>query len=82
MTRLPVSVEPVKPILPTLLRQSAAPVSPSPVTTCSTRCWGTTLANAAASHNPTPGEYSLGLNTTVLPAASANATELSGVNTG
>src|SRR5205085_10867032 len=71
ITFLPVRAEPVKAILSTPARHSAAPVSPNPVTSCSTGCSGTTSAKASTSHLPTAGVYSLGLNTTVLPAASA-----------
>ena len=70
MTRFPVAVEPVNATLSTPARQSAAPVSPSPVTTWKTGR-STTSAKVAASQVPTPGLYSLGLNTTALPAASA-----------
>ena len=72
MTRLPVAVEPVKAIFPTPgARQSAAPVSPKPVTTCSTGRPSTISASVSESATPTPGVSSLGLNTTALPAASA-----------
>ena len=71
ITFLPVAVEPVKASLSTPARHSAAPVSPSPVTTWSTGCSGTTSAKALASQTPTPGVSSLGLKTTALPAASA-----------
>ena len=69
ITFLPVAVEPVNASLSTPERHSAAPVSPSPVTTWNTGCSGTTSAKVAASHWPTPGVSSLGLNTTALPAA-------------
>ena len=71
ITFLPVAVDPVKATLLTPARHSAAPVSPRPVTTWKTGWSGTTSANVAASHWPTPGVSSLGLNTTALPAASA-----------
>ena len=61
ITFLAVAVEPMKAILSTPERHSAAPVSPSPCTTCSTGCSGTTSANRSASHWLTPGVYSLGL---------------------
>ena len=70
ITRLPVAVEPVKATLSTPARHSAAPVSPKPVTTWRTGC-PTVSRNVRASHSPTPGLYSLGLNTTALPAARA-----------
>ncbi len=60
ITRFPVSVEPVKAILSTPARHSAAPVSPSPVTTCSTGR-PTASRKVLASHSPTAGVYSLGL---------------------
>ena len=61
ITFLAVAVEPMKAILSTPERHNAAPVSPSPCTTCSTGCSGTTSANRSASHWLTPGVYSLGL---------------------
>src|SRR3954447_23721537 len=67
----PVGAEPVNAILSTPARQSAAPVSPKPVTTWNTGCSGTTSRNASASQTPTAGVNSLGLKTTALPAASA-----------
>ena len=83
ITRLAVAVEPVNAILSIPgARQSAAPVSPNPVTTCSTGWPSTISASASASAMPTPGVSSLGLNTTALPAASAYAIEPIGVNTG
>ena len=72
MTFRPVAAEPVKAILSTPALVRAAPVSPSPVTTWSTSGRsGTAVAHAPASHSPTPGVCSLGLNTTALPAARA-----------
>ena len=71
ITFLPVAPEPVNASLSTSARHSALPVSPSPVTTWNTGRPCTTSLNASASHVPTPGVYSLGLNTTGLPAASA-----------
>ena len=71
MTFLPVAVEPVKASLSTPDVHSAAPVGPRPVMACSTGMPPTTSENVSASQTPTPGVYSLGLNTTVLPAASA-----------
>jgi hypothetical protein len=82
ITFLPVAVEPVKPILSTPARHSAAPVSPRPCTTWNTGCSGTASANTSASHAPTAGAYSLGLNTTALPAARAYAIDPIGVSTG
>ena len=69
---LPTPVEPVNAILSTPARHSAAPVAPRPVTTCSTSGRsGTAICEACSSHRPIAGVYSLGLNTTALPAASA-----------
>src|SRR5690606_4406085 len=82
MTFLPVAVDPVNASLSTPLRHSAAPDGPNPVITCSTGCSGTASANVSAIHVPTPGECSLGLNTTVFPAARAYAIEPTGVRIG
>ena len=70
ITFLPVAVEPVNAILSTPAVHRAAPVSPKPVTTCSTGR-PTDSRKVRASHSPTPGVYSRGLKTTALPAASA-----------
>ena len=70
MTFLAVAVEPMTASLSTPARPSAAPVSPSPCTTWSTGCSGTTSANRSASHWLPPGMYSLGLSTMAFPAAS------------
>ena len=82
ITFLAVAVEPVKATLSTPERHSAAPTSPRPCTAVNTGCSGTTSANRSTSHCPTAGVYSLGLNTTALPAASAYAAEPIGVKTG
>ena len=71
ITLRPVAAEPVKASLSTPAAHSAAPVAPKPVTSCSTGCSGTASANESTSQRPTAGVYSLGLNTTALPAASA-----------
>ena len=71
MTFLAVAVEPMNAVLSAPERHGAAPVSPSPWTSCSTGCSGTTSANRSTSHWLTPGVYSLGLKTMALPAASA-----------
>ena len=71
MTLRPVRAEPVKASLSTPAVHSALPVSPNPVTSCSTGCSGTTSAKASTSHLPMAGVYSLGLKTTALPAARA-----------
>src|SRR3954462_15084143 len=78
----PVGADPVNASLSTPDRQSAAPVSPNPVTTWNTGCSGTTSRKASASQTPTAGVNSLGLNTTALPAASAWPIEPIGVNSG
>src|SRR4051794_25389187 len=82
ITLFAVAVEPVKAILPTPDRQSAAPTSPRPCTACSTGCSGTTSANVSTSHWPTIGVYSLGLKITALPAASAPLIGPTGVRIG
>src|SRR5882757_3483907 len=82
MTFLPVAPQPVNANLSTAAVHSALPVSPRPVTTWNTGRPPTTSVNLSASHSPTPGVYSLGLNTTALPAASAYAMEPHGVKTG
>ena len=82
MTFLAVAVEPVKAILSTPERHKAFPVSPSPVTSCSTGCSGTISAKVRTSHAPIAGVSSEGLKTTALPAASAYAIEPIGVNAG
>src|SRR3954454_440612 len=71
MTLRPVAEEPVKASLPIGAVHRAAPVAPRPVTVWKTSGIVTAAANAFASQTPTPGVYSLGLKTTVLPAASA-----------
>ncbi len=71
ITFLAVAADPVNAILLTALSASAWPVSPPPVTICSTGCSGMTSASELTSQPPTAGVSSLGLNTTVLPAASA-----------
>src|SRR5881275_468001 len=78
----PVGAEPVNASLSTPARHSAAPVSPNPVTTWKTGCSGTASRNASARKTPMAGVYSLGLNTTALPAASAYAIDPIGVKTG
>src|ERR1700712_4210784 len=77
-----VAVEPVKAILSTPDRHSAAPVSPAPVTSCRTGCSGTIAAKLSTSQRPTAGVNPDGLNTTALPAASAYTIEPIGVKTG
>ena len=71
MTFFAVAVDPVNASLSTPARHSAAPVSPSPVISWNTASSPTASAKLSTSHFPTPGVSSLGLNTTVLPAASA-----------
>ena len=43
---------------------------------------GAIVLKLCSSHTPTPGVYSLGLKTTVFPAANAYAIEPTGVNIG
>ena len=64
-------VDPVKEILSTALSVRAIPVSGSPVTVVKISANGATSVKLDARYAPTPGVYSLGLKTTVLPAASA-----------
>ena len=72
ITLRPVAADPVKAILSTPERHSAAPVSPRPVTRPNTsRPSGTARAQASTIQRPMPGVYSLGLKTTALPAARA-----------
>ena len=66
-----VRVEPVKEIFPTLLSVSAIPVSGVPVMTVKMSENGATRLKVSPSQAPIAGVYSLGLNTTVFPAASA-----------
>ena len=70
-TNFAVRVEPVKANLSTPLSQRSFPVAPSPVTQVKISAKGATSAKVFAKIAPTPGVYSLGLNTTVFPAASA-----------
>src|SRR5262249_29367301 len=77
-----VGLDPVNAILLTALSASASPVVPAPVIGCSTGFSGTTSANELTSQPPTAGAYSLGLNTTALPAARAAAREPSAGHTG
>ena len=70
-TNLAVLVEPVKANLLISLSHKNRPVSPKPVITWKISSLGATWANESASQTPTAGVSSLGLKTTVLPAASA-----------
>ena len=70
-TNFAVLVEPVKANLSTPLSQRSLPVAPNPVIQVKISANGATCANVLAKIAPTPGVYSLGLKTTVLPAASA-----------
>ena len=81
-TTIAVFVEPVKANLSTCASHNARPVSPYPVTHKKIFENGATSANVRESQTPTPGVYSLGLNTTVFPAASAYAIEPIGVKIG
>ena len=82
MTRLPVAAEPVKAILLTSARASAAPVRPSPVTTWKISGSDSDWRAISPISWPTSGVYSDGLNTTALPAASAYAIDPIGVKIG
>ena len=66
-----VRVEPVKEIFPTLLSVKAIPVSGVHVTTVKISLNGAIRFHDSPSHAPIAGVYSLGLKTTVFPAASA-----------
>ena len=66
-----VLVDPVNEILSTPLVHNAPPVSPSPVIVVRTSAKGATSLKVSSNHIPTPGVYSLGLKTTVFPAANA-----------
>ena len=81
-TTMAVFVDPVKANLSTCASHRARPVSPRPVTQRKIFGNGATSANVRASHTPTPGVYSLGLNTTVFPAARAYAIDPIGVKIG
>ena len=81
-TFLAVLVDPVNEILFTADSVNAFPVSGNPVTVVKIFSKGAIWANESASHFPTPGVYSDGLNTTVFPAASAYAIDPIGVKIG
>ena len=66
-----VLVEPVNETLSTADSVSAFPVSGKPVTQVKMSANGAMFAKLSASQRPTPGVNSLGLKTTVFPAASA-----------
>src|SRR5215831_17338416 len=66
-----VGLDPVNAILLTALSASASPVVSASVISCSIGFSGTISANELTSQSSTAGVYSLGLNTTALPAASA-----------
>ena len=81
-TNLAVFVEPVKDNLSISLVHKALPVSAKPVIVVKMSAKGATVLKLSSSHTPTPGVYSLGLNTTVLPAAKAYAIDPTGVKIG
>ena len=70
-TRLAVAVEPVNASLFTPLSHKYLPASPNPVTQVKTSLSPVASKNESARNLPTAGVYSLGLKTTVFPAASA-----------
>ena len=72
---MPVAVEPVNEIFATsLCSASGAPASrPEPFTTLSTPAGPPASTNSSASSSADSGEFSAGLSTTELPAASAGA---------
>ncbi|CAB4589023.1 unannotated protein [freshwater metagenome] len=81
-TSFAVRVEPVNESLSIPLTQSAPPVSPKPVIVVKISAKGATSLKLSSNHIPTPGVYSLGLKTTVFPAASAYEIEPIGVKIG
>ena len=81
-TNLAVRVEPVNDNLSTPLRHNALPVSAKPVIVAKMSAKGATELKLSYSQTPTPGVYSLGLNTTVFPAANAYAIDPTGVKIG
>ena len=81
-TFLAVRVEPVKEIFPTALSVRAIPVSGVPVTTVKISAKGAMRFHVSPSQAPIAGVNSLGLKTTVFPAASAYAIDPIGVKTG
>ena len=70
-TNFAVRVEPVNANLSTPLSHRSFPVAPRPVMQVKISANGATSAKVCANTIPTPGVYSLGLKTTVFPAASA-----------
>ncbi len=79
----PTSVEPVNAILSTSgCLTSAAPVSPSPVTTLSTPAGKPTVCAISANSSAVSGVNSAGFKTTVLPMARAGATFHDSINSG
>ena len=79
----PTTVEPVKAILSTPgWSTSAAPVSPSPVTTLTTPGGMPASSASSPSRSAVSGVCSAGLSTTVHPAASAGATFQAAISSG
>ena len=70
-TNFAVRVEPVNDNLSMALVHNALPVSASPVIVVKISANGAIALKLSCNQTPTPGVYSLGLNTTVLPAANA-----------
>ena len=81
-TNFAVRVEPVKDSLLIAEVHSAFPVSPKPVIVVKIPENGAMALKLSLIHIPTPGVYSLGLKTTVFPAANAYAIEPIGVKIG
>ena len=80
---LPTGVEPVKAILSTPgWLTSAAPVSPSPVTTFKTPFGNPASRLISANNRAVRGVYSAGFRMTVLPAAKAGATFQASISSG
>ena len=70
-TNFAVFVDPVNESLSIALVHSAAPVSAKPVIVVKISAKGATVLKLSSNQRPTPGVNSLGLKTTVFPAARA-----------
>ena len=79
---LPTAVEPVKAILSTPERTSAAPAAPSPVTMFTTPSGSSASWQISASSSAVSGVVSAGLSTAVLPQASAGASFHAAISSG
>jgi len=79
---LPVATEPVNIILSGAASTRAAPVLPSPVTTCTTSSGKPAFAKISPIFNPTSGVNSDGFITTVFPAINAITVSPRGIENG